>query len=205
MSWFSRGVLWIDMTANMLCGGSPDVPISARVGRHAMKETSRFWLVMEAIIDFAFYPFDGAHHCRQCYLRDRNEHYQDVGLISGMTMAFMVILGCSIVVAITRLHGFILILCLALLFAGCDWFSDDSDPHRVHAASFTNVSFPVVVSIVTGLQDETGYKAQAWPPKHSGDACVIKIDPKYYTHSCLGHEFRHCLDGYWHGSKEVDC
>lgn len=35
--------------------------------------------------------------------------------------------------------------------------------------------------------------------------CEIKIDPEYYSHSCLGHKLRHCLEGYWHDERPVDC
>lgn len=36
-------------------------------------------------------------------------------------------------------------------------------------------------------------------------ACLIIVTPKYYHHACLGHELRHCLEGYWHKGREVDC
>lgn len=35
--------------------------------------------------------------------------------------------------------------------------------------------------------------------------CVITIQPKYYTHKCLGHELRHCLEGDWHKGRDYLC
>lgn len=37
--------------------------------------------------------------------------------------------------------------------------------------------------------------ALAWP---GTDPCQIKIERKHYRNETIGHEFRHCLDGYWH-------
>ena len=28
--------------------------------------------------------------------------------------------------------------------------------------------------------------------------CLIKVERKHYTNEIMGHEFIHCLDGYWH-------
>ncbi len=35
--------------------------------------------------------------------------------------------------------------------------------------------------------------------------CLISIHPDHYTHSCLGHELRHCIEGRWHGDDVVYC
>ncbi len=35
--------------------------------------------------------------------------------------------------------------------------------------------------------------------------CVITIQPEYYTHKCLGHELRHCLEGDWHEGRNYPC
>lgn len=35
--------------------------------------------------------------------------------------------------------------------------------------------------------------------------CIIRIHPDHYTHSCLGHELRHCIEGWWHGEDIVHC
>lgn len=35
--------------------------------------------------------------------------------------------------------------------------------------------------------------------------CLIRIHPDHYTHSCLGHELRHCIEGRWHGDDVLYC
>jgi hypothetical protein len=35
--------------------------------------------------------------------------------------------------------------------------------------------------------------------------CLIKVNPDYYTHRCLGHELRHCLEGDWHKGRDEAC
>lgn len=37
--------------------------------------------------------------------------------------------------------------------------------------------------------------AIAWP---DATPCLILVERKHYKNEVLGHEFRHCLDGYWH-------
>ena len=39
----------------------------------------------------------------------------------------------------------------------------------------------------------------------SNGLCSIKLDTKKYTHSCIGHEVRHCLEGSWHEGRDVGC
>jgi len=35
--------------------------------------------------------------------------------------------------------------------------------------------------------------------------CIIRMKPEYYTHRCLGHELRHCLEGDWHKGRKEEC
>jgi len=35
----------------------------------------------------------------------------------------------------------------------------------------------------------------AWP---MAEPCLIMIERKHYRNEIIGHEFKHCLDGYWH-------
>ena len=35
--------------------------------------------------------------------------------------------------------------------------------------------------------------------------CMIRIKPEYYTHRCLGHELRHCLEGDWYKGRKEKC
>jgi hypothetical protein len=96
------------------------------------------------------------------------------------------------------------IFILLMLTSGCDQYGPDSDPHKVHLIAQSELQRSqswVRLEIVPGLRAQTGFKALATP----GAACVIRIDPEFYTHSCLGHEIRHCFEGYWHGDEQIDC
>jgi hypothetical protein len=35
--------------------------------------------------------------------------------------------------------------------------------------------------------------------------CIITVRPEYYTHRCLGHELRQCLEGDWHKGRKEPC
>ena len=60
--------------------------------------------------------------------------------------------------------------------------------------------FKLVFQVVEELP--AGRAAQAiFAPDMS--VCVIQVLPQFYSHECLGHELRHCLEGHWHSQDEV--
>ena len=59
----------LDQLANAICGGNPDMTISARIGQFA--PTSRYWRTLERLVDWAFYPWQGPGHCYYAYLAER--------------------------------------------------------------------------------------------------------------------------------------
>lgn len=85
------------------------------------------------------------------------------------------------------------ILILCLLITGCTTLKPD----------IKNTGFHLYF-IESGhlYLDGRKVKALTYP---GGNVCVIKMDMKYYSENCLGHELRHCLEGYWHGTDIVDC
>lgn len=62
MSYIKNVLVAIDQLGNAICGGNPDVTISARTGYFANISNTKlkpWWRIMEAIINFAFKPIDG--------------------------------------------------------------------------------------------------------------------------------------------------
>lgn len=205
MTWLSRTLHWVDLTGNLITGGSPNETISARVGYHASYGWW-YWRLLEAVIDWAFYPLDGDHHCLQKYIEAKFGHYQDVSWLSAIPLAFFVLISCPIIASVTYWRGVPFVIILALFLTSCDNAGDDSDPRKVQTPNFDRKTVTVTIEVVPGWRDLTGWqKATAWPPKPGDNTCRIVIDPEFYTHSCIGHEIRHCFDGYWHDEEKVDC
>ena len=78
------------------------------------------------------------------------------------------------------------LLILILLLSGC-----------AYKPTFKTKTVKVEIAIVDYdlFHDGRYVYALAWPNLKS---CKIKINRKHYTHEIIGHEIRHCFDGYWH-------
>ena len=88
-----------------------------------------------------------------------------------------------------------LILLFSLLLAGCSAF--EARPNLMQT------DFRVIFR----FDDEPmPSDRQAVASAKWGDGlCIINVKPEYYTHRCLGHEFRHCLEGDWHKGRKEPC
>jgi len=78
---YARSVLMaLDRLGNALSGGNSLCTISGRTGyyaRFSLLSVRWFWILLEKVIDFAFFPFDGKGHCYQAYLKEtKNEFYR---------------------------------------------------------------------------------------------------------------------------------
>jgi len=78
---YAKGILIsIDQLGNAIAGGNPDCTISGRTGYYAHHSKGLiliYWLTLQAVIDFTFYPFDGYSHCYKAYRKEeRNEFYK---------------------------------------------------------------------------------------------------------------------------------
>lgn len=102
-TYWGRVVNAISQLGNALCGGNPDVAISARIGY--MAKSNFFWVVCESIVDFTFYPIDGKGHCHYAYLSDRLEdHNIGKGWLPGLIiMSILMVVVCVIIAPITYL------------------------------------------------------------------------------------------------------
>ena len=89
------------------------------------------------------------------------------------------------------------IIFLCLLITGCTTVHD----YR----NVTNTAFGVRLSFHDELfLNGVRVKGLAIPPR-DGVPCLVKMVKKHYTDQCFAHEMRHCSEGYWHGTKMVDC
>jgi len=80
MSYFHNVLVSVDQLGNAICYGNPDNTISARVGffsQVSRSATKYYWKILEAIINFTFWPVDGSDHCRLAFEADPQEAFND--------------------------------------------------------------------------------------------------------------------------------
>ena len=95
----------IDQLGNALAGGDPDITISARVGFFANHSQNRefhyYWLFLERVIDFTFYPLDGPKHCLQSLCKDNEQgHEHGSDFVRGV-LALIAITACIFISLLT--------------------------------------------------------------------------------------------------------
>lgn len=97
---FWRLIKGLDQAGNGLCGGSEDETISGRVGYFGgRKGHSKWWSVLEQVIDLTFIPVDGVGHCKQSI--EWAEHKPKVTTYNLVTTTILVFLFCPVLAVIT--------------------------------------------------------------------------------------------------------
>lgn len=91
-----------------------------------------------------------------------------------------------------------LLATLALTLCGCATASELHDPEKIVNPDMI-LRVMVVDDLYMGDIKINGYA------KYEGDTCYVVLDTTAYTHSCIGHEIRHCLEGPWHGNEPTTC
>lgn len=97
MSWILAVLVAIDQLGNAIAGGNPDATISSRVGYWAQFANAAhkwYWLILQKIIDFTFYPLDGPRHCYQTYLEEKDEKFQHGNDIAIAVLGLITITVC---------------------------------------------------------------------------------------------------------------
>lgn len=106
-SYILRVLVSLDQLGNTIAGGHPDITVSARTGYFAnIKQTTLrpWWLLMEAIIDFAFRPIDGPRHCYKAYKSDEKENKHREGSdIARAILGIFIIFACFPISLLTRI------------------------------------------------------------------------------------------------------
>jgi hypothetical protein len=106
MSWPLGVLIAIDQLGNAIAGGNPDATISARVGFFAIHSRGikrYYWLLLQAIIDFTFYPVDGPRHCYQAMLDDKDEGFKEGSDVMRVILGEIIILACIPISIVLRL------------------------------------------------------------------------------------------------------
>lgn len=68
----SKSLVRIDRLFNWFSGGNYQHTISARTGKYSgeSKGLKPFWEWLEATVNLAFFPIDGANHCDKAYIKE---------------------------------------------------------------------------------------------------------------------------------------
>ena len=105
-TYIGRVLIAINQLCNALSGGNEDVAISARTGHGAnivQNKNTKWYKVLESIIDLAFYPVEGPMHCLNSYYRDRSEdyHISKGNKIGTVIVSIFVIIGSILISIVT--------------------------------------------------------------------------------------------------------
>lgn len=102
--YFGRVINAVSQLGNALSGGSADVSISARIG--SMKDKNWFWRWCRRLVDFTFYPIDGAGHCAGAFFNDIDEDFQrGEGWLPGIIiMTLLMIAVCTAAIPFTWVY-----------------------------------------------------------------------------------------------------
>ena len=106
MSYLKNVLVAIDQLGNAICGGNPDVTISARTGYFANIGSTRlkvWWKLMEKIINFAFHPLDGPNHCLNAYHSDNESGQKEGSDLARALMGILIIFFCLFIAILSRL------------------------------------------------------------------------------------------------------
>lgn len=98
MTYLFNLLVAVDQLGNALCGGNPDCTISARIGYNAGRisgRARRYWLTVESIVDFTFWPLDGDGHCKQAYEADKlDTEGNNNGSFFRLLMTLVIVVTC---------------------------------------------------------------------------------------------------------------
>lgn len=98
MSYIKNILISVDQLGNTIAAGNPDATISGRVGyysNHAIDAVRWYWIMLQFIIDFTFYPVDGPNHCHDSYHREECEDYQPAkGIVIMFLLSLITIASC---------------------------------------------------------------------------------------------------------------
>lgn len=100
MSYIGTVFRSIDQLGNALAGGNSDTTISGRIGffaNHDYTITRWYWIILEKIVDFTFWPLDGPNHCHDSYHADENEDYHDVNGVAIFILSLIILATCPII------------------------------------------------------------------------------------------------------------
>jgi hypothetical protein len=101
MSYVKNILIAIDQVGNALAGGNPDNTISGKTGYMALNAKSYarwFWLMLEALIDTTFMPFDGWGHCFDAWQKEKDEEFYWISKRAAVVFGLITIICCGILI-----------------------------------------------------------------------------------------------------------
>lgn len=107
MTYLKNILFALDKLGNAISGGNHKCTISGRIGYYcvnAIAAVKWFWLFLQSIVDFAFYPIDGKGHCKQAYLKEQtNEFYKlnSFKLLALFVLTFVTLIACVAISVLT--------------------------------------------------------------------------------------------------------
>lgn len=110
MSYFANLFIAIDQLGNTLCGGDPDITISARTGYFSQEGQTNirmWWRLMEIFINFSFKPFDGPNHCYDSYKSDDEKNHTEGNDAAIAFLGIIIIAMCPFISIFTRVWVYI--------------------------------------------------------------------------------------------------
>ncbi|PPD36750.1 MAG: hypothetical protein CTY18_02910 [Methylomonas sp.] len=112
-NWVFQMLIALDRLSNAFAFGNSKSTVSARVGYNALKVRvhkhrhywARYWLAMETLIDFTFYPLDGPGHCLNA-LEDDCEHKHELGFdFVRILLTLVIVPACVVLIPINWALG----------------------------------------------------------------------------------------------------
>jgi hypothetical protein len=104
MAWLKNVLVAIDQLGNAIAGGNPDLTISARVGYHISTDKGAYWISLQKVIDFTFYPLDGPGHCLQSYRADIEDYKDESGSdVARAMLGGIIVIACAGLCVLTRI------------------------------------------------------------------------------------------------------
>jgi hypothetical protein len=95
----------IDKLGNAIAGGNHNCTVSGRVGYYqynAKKPWIFYWKFLAVVIDAAFFPLDSHHHCREAYLKEKNEKFSDTKNIAAIfVLSILTLVSCAAIAIVT--------------------------------------------------------------------------------------------------------
>lgn len=106
MTYLGHILLAIDKLGNAISGGHHNNTISGRIGyyaNHAMTITKWYWILLQYIVDFTFYPLDGPEHCHASYHEDstKDDYLPTKWPIALFILSVLTVTSCVIIAPIT--------------------------------------------------------------------------------------------------------
>lgn len=94
----------LDRVGNALSGGNSLCTISGRTGYYAqfsLMSVRWFWVILEKVIDFAFYPIDGKGHCYQAFLKETDNEFYELNSFKALALFVLAVITCGSCIVIS--------------------------------------------------------------------------------------------------------